>query len=169
MLHFCTDECDLGYYEETDFVCYKCSDNCRSCETHTDYCSSCNVGKFLYAEDQSVTCLDACPEHYYADEFFECRVCDDNCANCSDDPLTCISCPEDWFLDGTVCVNACPTGKFPDETLSCKACNVNCKECAGTWKTCTVCNEDVPFLLEDATCVTTCADFSESSYPTEDF
>ena len=41
MHHFCTDECELGYYEETDFVCYACSENCRSCETHFEYCTSC--------------------------------------------------------------------------------------------------------------------------------
>jgi proprotein convertase subtilisin/kexin type 5 len=138
----CTD-CYDGFRIE-GMTCIQCSiENCATCDA--TYCSACDDGFFLSLS--GLTCSDACPTGYYADEWTgNCEICHDSCTIC-DGPL-----PSDC--------SACKANDYYFDT-GCNPCNYKCLTCSGgNDDECSACHQG--FYLEDTTCSAGC---SEGQFP----
>lgn len=97
--YVCVDVCPDPYYENiTDHRCYKCPEECASCN-YPQLCLTCNNDYFLY----SGACVQTCPTFpviTYANPNRECG--------------TSFECTPGYFaLNSTKsCVSACPDGYF---------------------------------------------------------
>ena len=110
-----------------------------------------------------VTCVGACPSHYYADLSGNdtCLQCDPNCLECNTVPTNCTSCNPTFYFYLNICYNPCPAETYPDATTipQCIPCNNLCTVCAYTPTNCTVCDTVAPYisyLKEGTTCVANC-------------
>ena len=56
-----------------------------------------------------------------------CGSCGGNCLTCEDDPTTCLSCVDGYYLEGNDCVTVCSTGTYGFSiTQSCENCPDTC-------------------------------------------
>nr|CAD7439910.1 unnamed protein product [Timema bartmani] len=92
----CHAACPANTYETQDYGCEACHASCDQCsgpnETH---CVSCRAGRFSL----NGTCVDACPDGYYADKKRkECLKCAPGCSLCASGGV-CLECADQWVLN----------------------------------------------------------------------
>ncbi|CAG2064555.1 unnamed protein product, partial [Timema podura] len=92
----CHAACPANTYETQDYGCEACHASCDQCsgpnETH---CVSCRAGRFSL----NGTCVDACPDGYYADKKRkECLKCAPGCLLCASGGV-CLQCADQWVLN----------------------------------------------------------------------
>ncbi len=140
--------CGLGYYMLTfefmryiNYICDKCSPNCRSCAWSAVTCTSCEAGKYLLLNTNE--CVSACADGFYL--LFQgsaCRRCASDCLTCAAVTGKCLTCrPGRYLLSNGSCSPCLPSsGFFADPlTKECKKCSPVCKTCILSEKNCTSC------------------------------
>lgn len=101
----CTDTetctaCNPGFYLK-DSKCPSCDSNCKTCETTTTNCLSCNSPKLLEVNK----CVDSCSDKYYPDAGI-CKNCHSTCATCTGPAATeCKTCIKAHVLFKGICQN----------------------------------------------------------------
>ncbi|KAM9328952.1 proprotein convertase subtilisin/kexin type 5 isoform 2-T2 [Gastrophryne carolinensis] len=104
----CAVTCEDGkYYSVLKKECEPCHRLCATCTgPGIDNCINC--AKEMLFEDGR--CITSCSPEYYlapskANGFKTCKRCDGSCLTCSGPgEKNCTSCPEGYFLEGTVCM-----------------------------------------------------------------
>uniref|UniRef100_A0A7M5X1B5 P/Homo B domain-containing protein n=1 Tax=Clytia hemisphaerica TaxID=252671 RepID=A0A7M5X1B5_9CNID len=77
----CVLECPVGYYQQ-ERHCLPCDGKCKTCETESEQCLSCNEPYIL----ERTNCIAECSEAYYRDlKANQCIPCSTNCSECSPD------------------------------------------------------------------------------------
>lgn len=104
MLGVCKASCDAGYtvpLRRKDFVCEKCSSNCKTCAGDNNHCLSCKSDKKPYLSLLDNTCHDQCPGGVTVlldGGAKHCGICSSVCNTCSGKPDHCTSCKQDYSL-----------------------------------------------------------------------
>lgn len=172
----CIDSCPDGFYpDQSDaWICRACTviEGCSKCDDAST-CTECANSYYLYDDSSTVTCLQSCPEGYYADSTFpsscvECSTEIQDCYACSSNSI-CTECSNNFYLHsqaGSVgCVNTCPDEYYNDSTSlwSCKECSSidGCFLCSDS-VTCTECSTS-KYLYTDEN-GTGCLDICPSGY-----
>lgn len=191
----CFDNCPSGTFA-TQNVCDECSVSCKECEDTDTKCTDCHEGTYLFnnecvekCPDRTVRegnkcvtecsngqflydgiCYKSCPRGTYKNGL-TCEDCSSNCAECRENPNTCLkchtgmylykstcydSCPNDFysyeshcisdcpqltFIDGKKCYDECPKGKFAVDQI-CTSCDSSCASCFNSSSNCTECQGD---------------------------
>lgn len=115
----CLDKCPESFFknDSPDRICKNCSSFCSTC-LNLNVCLQCQSGyfKFNQQENNSVICLEKCPQGYYRDIVKStCKTCDSSCLECNG-PLNsnCLSCDEKLgkkLLNG-YCLGECLNGEI---------------------------------------------------------
>ena len=141
--YVCVAVCPDPYYENiTDHRCYKCPDECASCN-YPQMCLTCNNNYFLYAG----ACVQTCPTFpviTYANPNRQCG--------------TSYECTPGYFaLNATKsCVNVCPEGYYKNNLeQTCDPCQRGCNTCTNS-SYCIICNNDVAIWYQFE-CYTYCS------------
>ncbi|EAR90732.2 zinc finger lsd1 subclass family protein (macronuclear) [Tetrahymena thermophila SB210] len=157
--------CPPGQYQGQNYfgsdACLDCSklfDNCIECTSNQ--CQKCNSQKILNSSNN--TCIDSCPDNYYAENNV-CKQCTNpQCKTCS--TSVCNSC----FLNGQNpylneqgnCVSKCKSTEYLDEkNLKCISCSSkygsSCLSCNS--QACIKCDKN-QFIsdINNNSCVSTC-------------
>nr|CAD7204227.1 unnamed protein product [Timema douglasi] len=138
--------------------CEACHASCDQCsgpnETH---CVSCRAGRFSL----NSTCVDACPDGYYADKKRkECLKCAPGCSLCASGGV-CLQCADQWVLNRkNKCLpkdsHLCSSGQYWEDS-QCLPCHPSCDSCEGpTSSDCLSCLS--PLLLQGSRCLEHCLD-----------
>ena len=100
--------CPIGFFENTQGVCERCSFNCNSCSGTSDTCTGCNIGFYLLATSKT------------------CQSCSFGCKQCSSD-LSCSQCYQRFFYRGESCISC---------VANCESCSTetNCLVCRQGYK-----------------------------------
>ena len=131
----CTSNCPAGSYLNGR-NCVPCSNECGTCGSSADDCTSCNNGLFTYKGD----CVTSCPTKTLEIEDY-CIDCDASCDGCVSNPFTCLDCKPGYYHLSGRCVNTCPDGYYTDHALqSCRQCDAFCKVCNGPGQ-CQLCED----------------------------
>nr|CAD7424203.1 unnamed protein product [Timema monikensis] len=170
----CHAACPANTYETQDYGCEACHASCDQCsgpnETH---CVSCRAGRFSL----NSTCVDACPDGYYADKKRkECLKCAPGCSLCASGGV-CLQCADQWVLnrknkclpkDSHLCSSViiqlnhdiqlteccCVTGQYWEDSR-CLPCHSSCDSCEGPSSSdCLSCPS--PLLLQGSRCLEHC-------------
>ncbi|XP_071449576.1 furin-like protease 2 isoform X2 [Hetaerina americana] len=153
----CYPACPTYTYETGDYNCAPCHSSCETCNGSSEtQCVSCRPGRFAL----SGTCLNTCPEGYYADKKRrECLECRHGCTTC--DGPTCLTCTTGWILDSRRgrCMppgsNQCDSAEYHDGGGGCRPCHSTCESCWGpTEDSCLACPS--PLFLHQGQCLSTC-------------
>jgi hypothetical protein len=56
----------FGFNSAMPDVCIVCQANCSSCYDSPTNCTNCYSGYYLYDDGSTVSCINPCPSHYYA-------------------------------------------------------------------------------------------------------
>lgn len=126
-------------------VCIQCNSKCLTCES-SEVCLQCSNDYYLFDNK----CSNSCPKDYYGikaerkcskckEGQFEvspsedsgiCKVCNNNCATCSDREDYCTSCKQKLYAHLGKCETECPKGFYPQDVISkCETCPIECLEC----------------------------------------
>jgi hypothetical protein len=100
--------CPYGTYQ-SNYLCYPCDGNCKSCVGGPSKCLECAKGYF-YLNNQ---CLETCPsEGFYKDSSSGlCTPCQSPCYSCDKSTISCTSCISTSFsnlLFDNKCYSSCP-------------------------------------------------------------
>ena len=115
--------CDPMWYDEMH-----CNRPYAPCHV---LCAKCAIGA-------TNTC-ESCFKGYYLSNLDDmCTLCDNNCAECVDEPNNCTVCHDGFYLD---------------EESVCQPCYPSCKTCNGHSQHCTSCFDDVTFDEDSGECV----------------
>lgn len=116
----CEVPCEEGYTRtnQSNGVCVKCADQCKTCYGTIDFCLGCsNMNNYIYEGE----CLPICPAGT-AGVGNKCKLCEAPCLTCKGATSTCTSCnSEQLFLFENLCIDSCPEGFEPI--------GGDCKEC----------------------------------------
>ncbi len=79
-------------------------------------------------------CVNMCPDSKFVNTTTNtCDACDSTCATCysPNGPATrCLSCPNNFYLNGEICVSVCPNGKYANsQSNQCDSCDQLCNTC----------------------------------------
>ena len=171
----------LGSYYLSGDSCLSCSKSCKSCQFSADKCLSCYDGYYKNnykcekcdsscktCKDSSTKCLNCANNYYYLNTISQkCLKCKEPCKTCSSEDV-CISCIDDYFLNGGKCYKynsnckkslnekvceICDDGYFLYNTnKQCLKCNEKCKTCKDSSNYCLTCN-DKYYLSNSNTCL----------------
>ena len=86
-----------------------------------------------------------CPSNYYVSATNSCIVCTSPCKTCTSD-TNCVTCVDNYNLDGTTCVITCSGTKIPVNSI-CTSCDPACTLCLGSTSNCSTCA--IGFLYTD--------------------
>ena len=164
------ESCLDGYYSsEKSNICLKCDDVCKTCDSKTGKCLTCNPGSGYNSESSGQTCVK-CEENYYS------KGNKDSCKHCSTN-----NCGEYCNVETGECSD-CPDGKQlitsennENKCISCSD-NGNCIQCSNevssesqseTSRTCIKCKEG--YYLDENECenctnIPNCQTCSQTSY-----
>ncbi|XP_017941456.2 proprotein convertase subtilisin/kexin type 5 isoform X4 [Manacus vitellinus] len=148
----CRESCPPGHYH-ADHTCMPCSGHCEVC-LNSHHCKRCFRGYYL---TENMCQKHSCKEGEVEDpDSEECIPCSDGCQNCKeDDPRTCITCIQNYYMYKHYCYKYCPENTYRDEdSLQCRDCPSNCDSCDKD--KCDSCEEG--FYLSGGTCVSECGD-----------
>ncbi|KAL4470308.1 hypothetical protein ABPG74_011919 [Tetrahymena malaccensis] len=140
------------YFDTNSSSCLPCDSSCKTCQSQSTQCTSCNNPQVFY----QFTCKDQCPPGYYADQFFNCQPCSSNCKTCQTTSTTCVTCYDTFQKqpDNTCacvnqvydpqsnkCVSCSPNQVYNPAQKLCQNCNPSCSTCkdASNVNTCTSC------------------------------
>ena len=78
----CTSDCPAGTYKNAETMfCEACSEECKTCDSQKDNCTSCE-GQLYYYESEN-ECVEECPEGFFEEEEGNaCRECGDAIPGC---------------------------------------------------------------------------------------
>ena len=172
--NYCGTGCDYNYYT---FMPYEyCIETCDE-KLYAKKNKQCGLCKDLFPETpfkmvNYTGCLEKQPENTYfinknlkllacndGIEFIDGRcgqmICYKNCLKCygeSDNinEQKCISCKNNYVLQGENCIDKCLDGFYKDENNLCKKCNDDCEKCINNPNTCYECKSG--FYLEELNC-----------------
>jgi len=99
------DQCESGYGQKADKLCYACPAFCSTCSVPAD------------ATDDVLIC-DQCEDAYVKNDKV-CAKCPTNCNTCTNE-------------QGTMTCSACKDGYALDSNKACVKCPSNCDECTAT-------------------------------------
>nr|XP_040139728.1 proprotein convertase subtilisin/kexin type 5-like [Ictidomys tridecemlineatus] len=105
------------------------------------------------------TCVQDCPEGYYARDSHLCASCHISCRTCDGSHSTqCRSCRPGWFQLENECLLQCREGYYAEiSTGQCKRCHKSCKACRGPQPTdCLSCDTYFFLLASKGECYRTC-------------
>ncbi|XP_075432321.1 proprotein convertase subtilisin/kexin type 5-like [Ascaphus truei] len=158
----CKIHCPRSFYQEQDtYTCQSCLLNCELC-TNDNSCQKCKVNYML----QNGACyLMQCIAGQVEDpETGECLDCESGCKICAvDDPESCSSCLEGYFLYRHQCLRHCPQKTYEDNGRKlCFACPSWCLDCKNETH-CSSCQTG--YYLHDTRCTLKCSNgtFQDSS------
>lgn len=148
-----------GYYKnDTDRICTKCSNRCKTCTGQATYCLSC-YSTSLYPYLQSNNCVTACLGATYADNLtYTCKPCPANCLECTSQDV-CTKCLAGKYKYLTKCYDICPTNQalYNNNTdYTCRNCPGWCSACSNPDQ-CTACSSGFT-ALSGVYCVCSAAD-----------
>lgn len=104
-----------------------CTTNCQLCSGSN--CLKCTPPYLLYNNDNSTSCVSACPNGTYSN-IFTCEACNASCLTCQYSANNCYQCQSGMYLLKQTCVNICPVGYFASASLqTCQSCSANCLNC----------------------------------------
>ncbi|KAL4486108.1 hypothetical protein ABPG72_012161 [Tetrahymena utriculariae] len=137
----CLSQQPSGTYCDSNYVCYLCDSNCRTCVNTAKQCTSCEDGLYLYDEN----CFTSQPKSTYCQDqqsYFDCKDCFINCQSCNGLQQTnCISCISNYYFQNNTCFEMQPNNTYCDlQSLICKQCsNNNCQICDSSLSYCLSC------------------------------
>uniref|UniRef100_A0A3P8RMF6 Uncharacterized protein n=1 Tax=Amphiprion percula TaxID=161767 RepID=A0A3P8RMF6_AMPPE len=116
--------------------CEPCHRSCRACGgPRYDDCDSCEDECAHYHFFHNGTCVDDCPDGYFAnDKQDECVRCHADCGSCDGPGFDdCIECRNKKAVRyNGECLPKCPKGTYYDETTNeCRDCDRSCLTCSG--------------------------------------
>ncbi|KAL4480270.1 hypothetical protein ABPG74_020786 [Tetrahymena malaccensis] len=132
-----------------DHVCFKCSDDCGSCQNKKDNCTSCNDPKKYLLDNK---CYQDQPQNSFCSDKFVCQNCvNKGCKQCQQNLNDCINCLDNLYLFQNNCSQTQPSSTFCDnQTKVCQKCKIeNCTKCAEDVNKCTKCDEPKKFIYKD--------------------
>ncbi|XP_065672531.1 proprotein convertase subtilisin/kexin type 6 isoform X3 [Hydra vulgaris] len=162
----CVQHCPLYMFKYADvsgnFVCQNCGSLCRTCKTHTDWCTSCENTNILVEGK----CIPKCNEGEWFDSNV-CQPCHSSCKTCNGGSyLNCSTCPKTSFNDeedrylynGRQCVLNCPVRTYHANTIAgdCLDCPENCLQCSNEGRKCDICSFDYFRVSGEGNCVKFC-------------
>ncbi|CAD8135514.1 unnamed protein product [Paramecium octaurelia] len=119
----CNTSCLQDYAPEKG-QCVQCRNPCKQCTTTPDTCSECYPNTYLLRD----MCVTDCGDGYYKDsQQYQCQLCEDPCANCSN-KTSCLSCKNDLYLFKSTCVSKCEDGYYQQDK-QCHSCLSICLTC----------------------------------------
>ncbi|KAL4476576.1 hypothetical protein ABPG74_010309 [Tetrahymena malaccensis] len=116
----CVKACNEGHFYK-DSQCFKCSQDCKSCEKQEDNCTDCLEGFKL---NQATNKCIKCPSN--------CTICEEN--------QQCTKCEKEFKLQQNACIKVCGQGFYEDTNQKCLECDKNCKTCENSASNCTECS-----------------------------
>ncbi len=135
--NLCVNQCQPGYFPSNDtdyWKCRSCLPNCERCD-NTTFCSKCTKGYVLYVNTgtspATYSCIEQCPDGFYANAENECKKCIDNCKTCYNN-YTCDLCNTGSYRveDTQFCnIGSCPSGYYL-QTPTCTRCKKECLTCS---------------------------------------
>ena len=154
----CVTQCGVGYFlSVASGICTKCTSPCATCDTTATKCLSCiqNVTTNKYYSIDN-TCLNVCPDGFYAESGNICTSCSLSCTTCTADPYTCTSCSGSNFLNSNTKTcglsSSCPPNTYSDVASHlCKSCDVSCSECTALSTNCSTCATGYIILFSNTT------------------
>ncbi|KAL4506091.1 hypothetical protein ABPG72_013852, partial [Tetrahymena utriculariae] len=145
-----------------DFQINQCVDKCNSNQFNDQVQNTCSQCYY-----QNNTCLQQCPQGFYADSSFECQACHKSCMSCKG-PLQnqCLRCFQQYFLQDDLTCQICENGYFLDSIYNqCVKCDSGCATCNGPLSNnCLSCKSN--FILQQSTnlCLTQSQILSQDQY-----
>jgi hypothetical protein len=100
--------CRDGFFLDGS-VCSACDSSCKTCDKSATHCTTCPVGKYLYAD---YTCGQCETAGLFVDGT-SCSTCTRTCLTCKEKKENCTSCTKNFTLtNGTCIVAEIPPGKI---------------------------------------------------------
>jgi proprotein convertase subtilisin/kexin type 5 len=154
------------YYANTSTQsCEACDSSCSICLYTANFCTSCNLGYYLYNN----MCYNQCPDGTFLQaDNISCANCSLLCMKCNGSASVCSVCqtvaPYISYLynrtspTGT-CVSLCPKGTYAENYNGtgpnlCLDCNSSCAACVINAYNCQQCSPG--YYLLDSTCYSSC-------------
>ncbi|XP_077200877.1 proprotein convertase subtilisin/kexin type 5 isoform X2 [Paroedura picta] len=146
---------DGKFWNATSTQFQPCDPPCKTCEKTAHACTSCPLGKFLFAQ----SCISTCPQGTFGNmRMRKCENCTGDCEECIR-TNHCLKCRSDLekprYLHQGQCFLECPEGFFTEDGI-CTICSLPCKTCKGNATTCQSCAS--PLLLEQSECKHACSE-----------
>ncbi|UJR30781.1 hypothetical protein I4U23_018301 [Adineta vaga] len=155
----CTESCPEQYYTDLHLrKCIRCKNDCASCDTTSQICSSCFDGYALKNADCVKASKQCQSNEYYDFNEKECRWCDSRCLTCSglrfDQCRSCDKTSKYPNLQHHTCVISCSSGFFLSKTsFQCLPCHETCLNCTSSSElACTACKLGFVFLADEHRC-----------------
>ncbi|XP_077615494.1 proprotein convertase subtilisin/kexin type 5 isoform X1 [Crocuta crocuta] len=150
-------ECAPTEYWHKALGCKPCHAKCFHCTGPAeDQCHTCLRDSLLL----NTTCVQDCPEGYYADEdSHQCVPCHSSCRTCEGRrSAQCLSCQPGLFQLGKECLAQCREGYYAENSTGrCERCSKSCKACRGPEPTdCLSCDTYFFLLRPKGECHRTC-------------
>ncbi|XP_070543437.1 proprotein convertase subtilisin/kexin type 5-like [Ptychodera flava] len=162
----CVEHCPEGFFADVNSECQPCSLDCGDCIDNKDKCVSCRRFTYLFQDESTSRCVDACPTGFREDEdsnscVAATLICPMFCMDCDEDTGMCTACVRDFTLRNGICYSSadlCREDQFPfweEGEWKCANCPNYCASCIGpTENDCTSC--EMGYKLQGGKCVTKC-------------
>lgn len=142
----CLKSCPAStYIAFQNNTCYECHSSCMECSGPSPYnCTQCLSAQYHLTEGACVLTTNCSPGKFFDSRAFECKLCDESCAECNGrEASDCSACyPGHVFSDGHCVPSVLSCGKgeyFSTETSSCAICPPGCSQCTDS-VSCVMCH-----------------------------